>query len=124
MNFIPSNKLLEKIKSLLLDEPLDIYFEDSNTFTTSIIELANPRSSDYGRTVGSANMLIATSILNYEMLIEGAQQEDYSDNFTTVWSNIIESLKKENFLRDTPETARENIYLAVNNETPKMGLNK
>jgi hypothetical protein len=121
MNNAISEKLLSHIKTILSDEPLDIYFEYSESYSTSIVELVNSRTSEFQKTVGSANMLIASSILNYELTELGLQEEDYSDVFAENWHKVIETLKEQGFLRDTPETVREGIYLAVDNATPIEG---
>ena len=122
--YIIPNKLLLTIKKILTDDPLDIYFEDTESFSTSIVELVTARDSEFGKLVGSANMLIASSLLNYELQEQGFQQEHYTEVFEQSWKNLIDSLKTEGFLRETPEAVRETIYLAVNNEVPELGLKK
>lgn len=116
------DRLVQVIKKIIYDDPLDVYYEDSESFSTCAIELSKPRDSEYGRMVGSANMLIAASILDFELLETKTQTEHYSDEFALIWKNLLESFKEEGFLKDTPEAVRENIYLAVNNEVPELGL--
>ena len=121
MNRAISDKLVNHIKKILSDEPLDIYFDSTESYSSSIVELCSPRDSDFGRAVGSANMLIASSVLNYELNELNLQTDDFSDTFTDYWKFIMESLKEQDFLRDTPETVREGIHLAVDNTMPLEG---
>lgn len=121
MNRAISEKLINHIKKILKEDPLDIYFNSTESYSSSIVELCEPRDSHFEREVGSANMLIASSVLNYELNELELQEEDFSDTFTDSWKFIMESLKEQGFLRDTPETAREGIYLAVDNTAPLEG---
>lgn len=123
MSYIVPEKLKNHIKKILKDDPLDIYFYSSDSYSTSITELSESRDSEYGKIVGSANLIIASALINNELTEEGLQTEDYSDTFMEIWKSFLEDLKQERFLKDSPETARENIYLAVNNEAPIEGLN-
>lgn len=122
MDYKIPEKLVIQIKKILRDEPLDIYFSSTDSYSTSITELVESRESESGKMVGSANMIIASALLNFELMESEIQEEDYSDTFSGIWAELLESLKIEGFLKDTPEAAREGIYLAVDNETPYKGL--
>ena len=121
MDKIP-DRLVQVIKKIICDDPLDVYYEDSESYSTCAIELVKPRESDYGKLVGSANMLIAASILDFELTNAQTQTEQYSDEFVNIWKGLLDTFKEEGFLKDTPEAVREKIYLAVDNEVPDLGL--
>lgn len=114
------DRLIDKIKEILLSPPLDILSSDEDTITESVFELVSKRD-DGSIYIGSANMFIASSLTCYVSLgydeIKAVSDEDL-DNFATYWNSILVSLQNEKFIRYTKENRISNMLnIAVDNTT-------
>ena len=114
------DRLIDKIKEILLSPPLDILSSDEDTITESVFELVSKRD-DGSIYIGSANMFIASSLTCYVSLgydeIKAVSDEDL-DNFATYWNSILVSLQNEKFIRYTKENRISNtLNIAVDNTT-------
>lgn len=118
-----SDQLMTKIRDLLVSEPLDIYSRDSDTVNEANFELVDSRYEDDGleeedRYIGSANMFIAASLACYVYFdcreIDQIEDEEMIE-FASVWAGILESLKKERFIREVGLLSKEKIKVVVDN---------
>lgn len=114
------DRLINKIKEILLSPPLDILSADEDTITESVFELVSKRD-DGSIYIGSANMFIASSLTCYVSLgydeIKAVSDEDLN-NFATYWNSILVSLQNEKFIRYTKENRISNMLnIAVDNTT-------
>lgn len=131
-----SSLLIEHVKKLLLSAPLDIYSEIEESVSQSSYELVEPRpleiesdeelEEDISRTIGSANLFIAASIVCDEVTqgkkLSNLSEKDLSD-FQEHWRSLIDNLVSERFMRETQEVAHSKIKLVINNtELPDIGV--
>lgn len=113
-----SEKLKSRIKDILTSDPYDILRED-DSIVVSTLELCSARDNKFKNIIGSANLHIAGELVNFELSQHTDSElsdDDYEEEFDEVWSTFIDSLKQERFIKDTPETIRENFHLVVNND--------
>lgn len=96
-------------KEYLLEKPLDVYRDDSD-LKVSNVELVEERVIDDEptREIGSANLFIASAFLSTINGIElpAVSQEELRRS-QKLWSDMMDELKTEGFLRDTPSSLRE-----------------
>jgi hypothetical protein len=117
------DKLLEKIKEILVSEPFDIFNEENETITEGNLELVDSRYDTDSleledRYIGSANIFIAASLLTFAMLNEKSIR-DLSDEelelSSKYWEFVVDKLKSDRFIRDDSELVKEKIKLVIDN---------
>lgn len=111
--------LLDKIKEILESDPLDIYSRDTETINESNFELVESRYEDEDdRYIGSANIFIAASLACYEYF-DATNIDDLTDaqleEFVSSWTNILNNLKQDRFIRDIVLLSKEKIKIVVDN---------
>jgi hypothetical protein len=117
--------LVDYIKTLIVSEPIDIYSEEEETVNESNFELVNPRDTEEGRYIGSANLFVSAYLVCYEVT-NGASLSDLSESnkekFETAWLGLLELLKAQRFIREKQELVHSKIKLVINNDRlPTIG---
>jgi hypothetical protein len=118
-------ELVDYIKELLISDPVDIYSEEEETVNESNFELVEPRTNDFGRYIGSANIFISAFLVCDEAT-NGESLNNLTDvnkrKFETEWVSLLDLLKTERFIREKQQLAHSKIKLVVDNDRlPTLG---
>lgn len=114
------DSIIEKVKEILLSQPLEIYSAEESTVGESNYELVNSRiKTDLDdRIIGSANLFLAAT-LSYYVKINEKTVRDFSEeeleDFADYWKSILNILTEERFLREIQQFARQKIKVVVDN---------
>lgn len=106
-----SEEIIEILKSLLSDNPIDVYNEQEDVKISSI-ELVNSRLVDgeHSRDIGSANLFLASAFLATVIGIDlPTKSSEELTKSKEAWSAMVAKLKNENFIRQRPDSLRESF---------------
>ena len=115
--------LLETLRDIIESDPLDIYSSEEDSITECVFELVESRyeednNEEEDRYIGSANILIASSLLIY--VLSGMKDLDKiseieEELYYKQWEEILLALQNEKFIRPTKLTTKESIKVVVDN---------
>jgi hypothetical protein len=101
-------------KTYLMEDPLDVYRGADDDLKVSSIELVEERLVDDipTREIGSANLFLASAFLSTMNGIDlPARSEEELARSKKLWSEMVEELKSEGFIREKPDNLRERFTI-------------
>jgi hypothetical protein len=106
-----NDEIVEIVKKLLSDDPIDVYNKQEDVKISSIeLVESRPVDEELSREIGSANLFLASAFLATVIGIDlPTKNSEELTKSKEAWTAMVFRLKSENFIRQRPDSLRESF---------------